>query len=107
MKIKFDEFMKIDLRTAKIVSVEDVPGKDRLYKIVFDLRGKKKQSLSGIKQHYSKKELIGKTVVIVANLEPATIAGFKSETMLLAADSRKGPKLVCIDSEVEPGTRVR
>src|SRR3990172_657213 len=102
--VSIEEFMKIEFRTAKILSVEDVQGRDKLYKIYFDLgNGEKKQTLSGVRQHYTKEQLMGRTVIIVANLDPTIIAGHKSETMLLAADSKNGPILAGFEHPVEPG----
>ncbi|MCD6479059.1 MAG: methionine--tRNA ligase subunit beta [Candidatus Diapherotrites archaeon] len=105
--ISFQEFQKIDLRVAKIAEVEDIPGKDKLYKIKIDLGDEQKQIVAGIKPFYTKDNLIGKNVVVVANLEPATIAGVKSECMLLAAKDVNGNyTLVTVESEVKPGTKV-
>ncbi len=105
--VSFDEFKRIELKVAKILEVEDIPGKDKLYKIKIDLGNEQRTIVAGIKPFYSKEELIGKNVIVVANLEPAVIAGVKSEAMLLAAKNKAGQySLVTIEGDVEPGTEV-
>jgi len=101
--VKFDEFQKMDLRVAKILKVEDIEGKDNLYKLSIDC-GDKRTIVAGIKPFYSKEELKGKSIVIVANLEPRIIAGIESKGMLLAAE--EGPTLVTIDKDAKPGTKI-
>ncbi len=89
--ISFDLFKQIDLRVAEIKACEDVPGADRLYKLTIDIGGER-QIVAGIKAHYTKEELIGKKIAVVANLEPRTIRGLTSHGMLLAAsDPEKNP----------------
>ncbi len=106
--VSFDQFKEIDLRIARISNVEEIEGKDKLYKLSIDLGSEQRTIVAGIKPFYKKDDLVGKNIVVVANLEPATIAGIKSEAMLLAArNSENGYSLVTIDSSnVEPGTKV-
>ena len=105
--ISFQDWQKAELKVAKIASVEDIEGKDKLYKIQIDLGQEQRQIVAGLKQYYSKEELKGKSIIVVANLEPATIAGIQSEAMLLAARNKEGNyKLIAIDETVEPGTKV-
>ena len=105
--ISFADFKKMELKVAKILEVEDIPGKDKLYKIKIDLGSEQRQIVAGIKPFYTKDELTGKNVIVVANLEPAVIAGVKSEAMLLAAKDNEGRyALVTIADNVAPGTVV-
>jgi len=67
--ITFDDFMKLDLRVAEIKACEDVPGADKLYKLTIDM-GQERTIVAGIKLHYTKEELLGKKIAVVANLEP-------------------------------------
>lgn len=105
--VSFGDFKKIEMKAAKVLEVTDIPGKDKLYKITIDLGGEQRTIVAGIKEFYSQDELKGMTIVVVSNLEPATIAGVKSEAMLLAAVGKDGkPTLVVTEKEVEPGTPV-
>ena len=105
--VSFKEWQSLQLKVAKIVGLEDIPGKDNLYKMQIDLGSEQRQIVSGLKQHYSKDELQGMSIIVVANLEPATIAGIESQAMLLAAKNKDGKyKLVTIDESVQPGTAV-
>ena len=105
--VSFTEWQKIELKVAKIVAVEDIEGKDKLYKLQIDLGSEKRQIVAGLKQYYSKEELQGKSIIVVSNLEPAKIAGIESQAMLLAARDKEGKyKLVTIGESVAPGTKV-
>ncbi len=105
--IPFNEFGKIELKAAKIISVEYIPGKDRLYKIIIDLGNEKRQIVSGLKGHYQKEELLGKTIVVVSNLEHAKIAGIESQAMLLAAKNIGGKyRVIETDESVPAGAIV-
>lgn len=88
--VSFDEFKKIDLRIARILSAEDVPGKDKLLKLEIDLGTEKRIIVAGIKPYYAKEKLVGKQIVVVANLEPRLIAGLISNGMLLAVKAADG-----------------
>lgn len=85
-QISFDEFAKVDLRVAKVIEAEDHPNADRLLKLqIDDGSGQPRQICAGIKAYYKAEELVGKTIIIVANLAPRTIRGEESRGMLLAA----------------------
>jgi methionyl-tRNA synthetase len=105
--ISFDLFKQIDLRVAQIKTCEDVPGADRLYKLTIDM-GEERQIVAGIKAHYTKEELIGKKIAVVANLEPRTIRGLTSHGMLLAASDpeKKAVVLLTTDREIPNGSSV-
>ena len=105
--ISIDDFARIDLRVGKVVDAEHIPG-TRLLRLVVDLGGERRQIISGIAEHYKPEDLIGKKVVVVANLKPKRIRGYLSEGMILAAGCEKGqrPVLVTVGDEAEPGWRV-
>lgn len=106
--ISFEEFQKIDLRIARIVDADRVEGADKLLKLVVDAgEDEPRQVVAGIAESFSPRELIGETVVLVANLEPATIRGVQSQGMILAAGGDKPLALIIPDREVEPGEKVR
>jgi len=104
--IPFDEFAKLDIRTGKIISVDDHPKADKLYVMKIDV-GEERTIVAGIKSYYTKEELVGKKIVAICNLEPATIRGVKSEAMLLAADDGKLVSLLEADKEMKTGAKIR
>lgn len=106
-QITIDQFLEIDLRVATIVSAERVPNADRLLKLQVDLGSEQRQLVAGIALSYEPQTLVGRRIVVVANLEPARIRGVESQGMLLAADADGRPVLALFDAEVPPGTRVR
>jgi len=106
--VSFETFSKLDLRVGKIVEAEDVPDSRKLIKLVVDLGPLgKRQILSGIKKWYRPEELVGKTVVVVANLKPKKMAGLLSEGMVLMAEEEgQKPTFIVPEEEVKPGTKV-
>ncbi len=109
--IKFSDWQKLDLRTGKIVEVEDVTGADKLYKLTIDL-GKehgKRTLVAGIKPYYKPEQLKGKSCVVFTNLEPRKIKGIESQGMILAAVSEGESKVFLLrpDDKIEEGSRVR
>jgi methionyl-tRNA synthetase len=105
--VSFDDFMKLDLRVGRIISVEDHPNADRLYVVKVDLGDEVRQLVAGLKKYYSKDELLNKTVVIIANLEPKKLRGVESQGMLLAADDGENVALLMPDKEVKLGAKIR
>ncbi len=105
--ISIDDFARVDLRVGKVVEAEHIPG-TRLLRLVVDLGGERRQIISGIAEYYKPEDLIGKKVVVVANLKPKRIRGYLSEGMILAAGCEKGqrPVLVTVGDEAEPGWRI-
>ncbi|MDE1845839.1 MAG: methionine--tRNA ligase subunit beta [Candidatus Micrarchaeota archaeon] len=100
---------EIDLRVAKITSVEDHEGARKpMYKLTLDLGPElgARTVVAGIKIFYSKEELVGKSVICVANLEPKEIAGVLSHGMLLAAEDDSNVALLTLDKEIKPGSSV-
>ena len=104
--ISIDDFFKAELKTAKILTAEAVPDADKLLKLQIDVGGKPRQIVAGIAKSYAPETLIGRTIVIVANLQPAKIRGIESCGMLLAAKSGKELKLVTVDGEIASGSSV-
>jgi len=105
--INFEEFQKIDLRIGKIIEAERIEGADKLLKLKVDLGEEKRQLVAGIAKFYQPEDLIGKEIVVVANLEPKIFRGVESQGMLLAGDVEGKPVLLKPDEEVPPGTKVR
>lgn len=106
-KITIDEFMKIDLRVAEIRAAEKVEKSKKLLKLsVFD--GTSERTLvAGIATKYTPEELVGRKVVIVANLQPAKLMGVESNGMVLAASIDGEPSLLSVDPSVPAGTKVK
>jgi len=105
-QISIEQFFEVDLRVAKIISVEKVENADRLLKLMVDIGGEQKQLVAGIAQAYEAESLIGKLIIVVTNLEPARIRGVDSQGMLLAADLSGRPILATFEEEVPPGTKI-
>ena len=105
--ITFDQVMAVDLKTAVVLEAEKIEGADKLLKLQIDLGEEKRQLVAGIALHYKPEELVGKTIVVVANLKPAKLRGVKSEGMLLAASIGDTLTLVTVDGEIEPGAAVK
>ena len=104
--VSFVEFQKLDLRVARILAAEPVEGADRLLKLQVDLGTEKRQVVAGIAEHYTAEALVGKQVIIVANLEPATIRNVESQGMILAG-SGDSVVLATLEEEMPLGTQVR
>ncbi|RYG64777.1 methionine--tRNA ligase subunit beta [bacterium] len=108
--ITIDDFMKVKLRTGKVLEAERVPKADKLLRLQVDLGTETRQILAGMAQYYTPEEMIGRTVIVVANLAPRTMRGYESQGMLLAASDDEGHlSLVTLgpDSEVGFGATVR
>ncbi len=106
--ISIEEFQRLDLRVAVVQKAEAVKGADKLLRLEIDVGGEKRQIVAGIAQHYAPEQLVGKRIIVVANLEPATIRGIESQGMLLAAEDDQGHlALLTPDGEIASGTPVR
>ncbi len=103
--IPIEKFGAIDLRVATILSAESIPGAKKLLKLEVDL-GEKRTLVAGIAASYKPEELVGKQVIVVANLKPAKIMGIVSNGMALAAVDDNGCSLLTLDRKVKPGTPV-
>ena len=106
-EITSDDFARLDLRVAVVASVELIKGADRLLKLEVNLGTENRTVVAGIAQHYQPLELLGKRVVIVANLAPTTLWGITSQGMVLAAADGKDLGLVTVERGLSPGARVR
>jgi methionyl-tRNA synthetase len=107
-KIPIDDFAKIDLRVAKILAAEKVKGSRKLIKMQVDVGTEQRTLVAGIAEAYDPEALVGRSVVIVANLKPATLMGIESNGMVLAASPDGGlPALLGFDNPPPPGSRVR
>ena len=106
--ITIDDVRKMELRVARVLSCESVPKSKKLLKLRVDIGGQERQVLAGIAQHYAPDALVGKLIVVVANLQPAKLMGEESQGMLLAA-SDEGGRLVLISpaGDIAPGARVQ
>jgi methionyl-tRNA synthetase len=107
LEITFDEFKKLDLRVAQVIAASKIEGADKLVKLDVDLGAEKRQIVAGIAQWYPPEALVGKKIVLVANLAPAKIRGVVSHGMLLAAESGSQLALVTLDRDLPPGSPVR
>jgi methionyl-tRNA synthetase len=107
-RISIDEFMRIELRVAKILAAERVPKSKKLVKMQIDVGTEERTIVAGIAEAYAPEVLVGRTIVVVANLKPAKLMGIESNGMVLAASPDGGlPVLLGLDQTLPPGTRVR
>ena len=107
-RIGIEDFMKVELRVARILSAERVPNSKRLLKMQVDVGSEQRTIVAGISEAYEPATLVGKSVVIVFNLKPAKLMGIESNGMVLAASPENGqPVVVTFDTPPAPGTRVR
>jgi methionyl-tRNA synthetase len=107
-RISIDDFMKVELRVAKVLTAEKVEKSKKLLKLTVDVGTEQRTLVAGIAEAYDPESLVGKTVVIVFNLKPAKLMGIESNGMVLAASPDGGkPMVVTFDVAPDPGTRVR
>ena len=105
--VEYADFQKIQLRTARIMEAEKVSGADKLLRLQVESGGETRQIVAGIALHYEPAALIGKTIVIVANLKPAKIRGVESNGMLLAASAGKELRVITVDGDLPTGSVVK
>lgn len=107
-KITIDDFRKVDLRVGKITACEKVPKSEKLLRIEVEVGPDKRQVIAGIAKHYKPEQLLGRNIIIVANLEPAKLMGLESNGMLLAASTEDGKlAILSIDGDLESGSIVK
>jgi methionyl-tRNA synthetase len=107
-KVSFEEFSKLDLRVGKITKVENVPKSANLMKLLIDIgEGEIKQAIAGIAKNYEPKQLEGKQVVVIANLEPRRLFGQESQVMILAAQDDKVVSILQPDHIVKAGSKIK
>jgi len=105
-EIAIDTLGEIDLRVGKVLQAEAIPRAKKLLKLEVDI-GEKRTIVAGIAQSYTPEEMVGKQVIVVANLKPVKLMGVLSNGMLLAAVDKKGCTVATLDGDVKPGTPLR
>ena len=106
-RITIDDFAKVEMKTAEVISAANVEGTDKLLKLQIQIGDEERQIVAGIAEHYSPEELVGKKIVVVANLKPAVIRGVESNGMLLAVSTKDSVILVTPeDTDVPSGLRI-
>ncbi len=105
-QITIDDFAKLDLRVAKVVEAEKVEGSDKLLKLKVELGGETRQVVSGIAKHYTADSLVGKSVILVANLKTVKLRGIESQGMILAASNDETLVVATLDGPVDSGSKV-
>ena len=101
--ITIQDFKRVDLRTAKVIEAEAIPKSSKLLKLQVDIGNEQQTVVAGIASDYRPEELVGKTLIIVANLAPVKLMGVKSQGMILAAEGKDRLVLAAFDGEVDPG----
>ena len=108
LTISYDDFAKIDIRVAKIIATEPIEGKSRIVKGLIDLgNGDQRDVIIGGAQYYKPEDIVGKTVIVVANLESKKMAGVESNAMLLAADVDDKPFWLTVTEDVPLGSPIK
>ena len=105
--ISIEDFAKIELRIAQVLEAEKVKGADKLLKLQIKIGNEKRQIVAGIAKHYRPEELVGKKIVVVANLKPAKLRGIESQGMLLAASNEQSLTLITVDRDIDSGAKVK
>ena len=105
--ITIDDFAKVELRVAKVIEAEKVEKADKLLKMQLQVGNEVRQVVSGIAKYYTPEEMVGKTLILVANLKPAKLRGIESQGMILAASDENGLSLVTLDKDMPSGAQVR
>jgi len=108
-EVEFGNWAKLDLRVAEVKEVQDIEGADKLYKLKLDVGELGERTVcAGIKEYYSKEDLVGKKIIYFSNLKPRIMRGIESQGMLLAASSEGHEKVVLISPEkdIENGSRI-
>lgn len=105
--IKYEDFSRISLKTARILSAEKIAGATKLLKLEIDIGSEKRTIVAGIGETYKAEELKNKNIVVLTNLEPKTLRGVESNGMLLAASPEGKPVLLTVEKDVPAGTEIR
>jgi methionine--tRNA ligase beta chain len=105
-QVTINDFQRLDIRVGRVISAEPIKRSEKLLLLKIDIGSELRQIIAGIAQYYKPEELVGKEVVVLANLQPRTIMGFVSQGMLLAAVEDDRPVLIIPDREVRVGSRV-
>lgn len=105
-EISLELFKQVELRSAKILDAQDIPGADRIWKLLIDVGTEKKEIVAGIKSFYTREALLGKSIIVVNNLAPSVIRGVESRGMLLAAKDGAQLVVLTLDKDLPPGSVV-
>ena len=106
--VSYDDFAKLDLRVAKIIATEPIEGKSRIIKGKIDLgNDDQRDVIIGGAQYYQPEDIVGKTVIVIANLEPKKMAGVESNAMLLAADVDDKPFWLTVEEDIPLGSPIK
>ena len=107
-EITYDDFAKLDIRVAKVIATEPIEGKTRIIKGKIDLgNDDHRDVIIGGAQYYQPEDIVGKTVIVIANLEPKKMAGVESNAMLLAADVDDKPFWLTVNEDVPLGSPIK
>jgi methionyl-tRNA synthetase len=106
--IPFEDFYKLDLRIAKVVEAIEHPNADKLFLLKIELGGEQRQLCAGLRGHYTAEQLVGKSIVVVANLAPRKVRGELSQGMLLAASDEEHSQVILLtpDADIAPGSSI-
>ena len=108
MEVSFEEFARLELKVGAILSAEKVPGADKLYQLTVDTGSEQRTLVAGLAQQYAPEQLVGRQVIVAANLAPRTLRGITSQGMLLAAEGEAGGiAIISPDKLVPNGAKVR
>lgn len=105
--ISYEQFQQIELCVATILAAERVEGSEKLIRLKVSLGEEERQIIAGIGKRYAPEELVGKQIIVVANLEPRMLMGMESQGMLLAADTPDGPVLLMPDKIITQGAKIK
>ena len=107
-RISIKDFQRMDIRVGRVLKAERIPGTEKLIRLEVDIGEERpRQLVAGVADYYTPEELLGKNIVVLANLEAKKIRGVVSNGMLLAADVNGRPYILTVDDEVPPGSPVR
>lgn len=106
MSITYDEFKRLDIRVGVVVSAESIKGKSKVMKALVDIGGERRELVVGGAEYYRPEDMVGRRVIVLANLEPKKIAGITSHGMLLAADFNGRPYWLTVDGDAPAGSKV-
>jgi len=106
--VSFEDFEKLDIRVAKVLEAEPVEGAEKLYKLKIRMGAEERTLVAGIAEQYALDEVLGKKILVIANLDPRSIKGIESQGMLLAAVGDGGKKVVLctVDGDIEDGAKI-
>ncbi len=105
--ISYDDFAKLDIRVAKVISTEPIPGKSKIIKGTIDIGTEQRTVIIGGAQYYEPDDIVGRKVIVIVNLEPKKMAGVESNAMLLAADVDDKPFWLTVEEDVPLGSPIK